>query len=143
MKKLIRLSVLIAWLSLSQTVPSAWSSANAGESAQDKGRQEEKADAGNKAGGESAPKPGQAGEAKKCAAVVLLQAVLHKSGEVRDVTILKLTPENLSEREREDYTAKATGAARKLRFQPPQKGGRLVSQRIKLEYCFDQDKRRG
>ena len=65
-----------------------------------------------------------------------------KSGEVRNIEFLKFTPEDFPEKEKDDLIKKSFEAAGRIKFRPPRKDGRLVSQRIKLEYCFDPEEKK-
>lgn len=75
--------------------------------------------------------PGFTESARKfnVAGTVRLRAVLNRTGEVTDVTVLAGLPHGL--------TTKAIEAAKKMKFQPAQKDGRAVSQYIVLEYHFN------
>jgi TonB family protein len=61
--------------------------------------------------------------------VVRLRAVLSKTGEVTNLSVVKYLPHGLTE--------KAIDAAKQIRFTPAQKDGRLVSQYVVLEYNFN------
>jgi TonB family protein len=61
--------------------------------------------------------------------VVRLRAVLHPSGEARNVTVVKGLPHGL--------TQKAVAAAKRIRFKPAQKDGRDVSQYAVFDYNFN------
>jgi hypothetical protein len=140
-RKTFRACVLTVSLLL-QTAAFAQAPANAKDPAQDKSGEVKKPEADKKTEGEPAAKLKQTEGEKKCAGpAVLLQAVLHSSGEVRNIEFLKFTPEDFPEKERDDLIKKSVEAAGRVKFQPPQKGGRLVSQRVKLEYCFDPDEK--
>jgi TonB family protein len=60
--------------------------------------------------------------------VVRLRAVLNKSGEVTDISVIKPMPGG--------FTEKAVAAARQIKFRPAEKDGRPVSQYVVLEYSF-------
>ncbi len=135
-KTFLSCALIASLLLLCQTVASAQGGANAKDPAQGKSSKAQKPEAGRKA--EAGAKSERAEEEeKKCAAAVLLQAVLHSSGEVKEIKVLKFTPEDFPEKEKDAFTLKAVESAGRLKFQPAQKDGRPVSQRIKLEYCFD------
>ena len=61
--------------------------------------------------------------------VVRLRAILHSSGEMRNISVVKTLPHGL--------TGKSLAAARQMRFEPAQKDGRAVSQYVVLEYNFN------
>lgn len=61
--------------------------------------------------------------------VVRLRAILHSSGEVRNISVVKWLPHGL--------TRKSIEAARQIRFVPAQKDGRAVSQYVVLEYNYN------
>jgi TonB family protein len=61
--------------------------------------------------------------------VVRLRAILDKSGEMKNISIVKHLPHGLTE--------KAIAAARAIRFDPAQKDGQPVSQYVVLEYNFN------
>lgn len=63
------------------------------------------------------------------AGVVRLRAILHSSGAVEGVAVVKPLPHGL--------TRKSIDAARQIRFEPAQKDGRAVSQYVVLEYNFN------
>ncbi|MET0646617.1 MAG: energy transducer TonB, partial [Pyrinomonadaceae bacterium] len=77
------------------------------------------------------PEPGFTEQARKfnVTGVVRLRAVLHSSGEMRNISVVKSLPHGLTE--------KAMAAARQIRFGPAQKDGRAVSQYVVLEYNFN------
>jgi TonB family protein len=60
---------------------------------------------------------------------VVLRAVLAASGEVTNISVVKGLPDGLSE--------SAVEAARRIKFQPAMKDGRIVSQHIQMEYNFN------
>ena len=143
MRKTFRACVLMATLLPFQVTAFAQTPANAQDPAQDKSGEAKKPEAEKKTEGEPGAKSKQTEGEKKCAGpAVLLQAVLHSSGEVRNIEFLKFTPEDFPEKERDDLIKKSVEAAGRVKFQPPQKGGRLVSQRVKLEYCFDPEEKK-
>ena len=76
------------------------------------------------------PEPGFTEEARKnnVTGVVRLRAVLHASGAIQSISVVKGLPDGLTE--------KAIAAARQIRFEPAQKDGRKVSQYVILEYRF-------
>lgn len=61
--------------------------------------------------------------------VVRLRAILHSSGAMQNISVVKGLPHGLTE--------KAIAAARQIRFEPAQKDGRPVSQYVVLEYNFN------
>jgi TonB family protein len=61
--------------------------------------------------------------------VVRLRAVLSKTGEVTNISVVKYLPHGLTEKSME--------AARRIRFEPAQKDGRAVSQYVVLEYNYN------
>jgi TonB family protein len=61
--------------------------------------------------------------------VVRLRAILHSSGTMQSISVVKSLPHGL--------TRKALDAARQMRFQPAQKDGQAVSQYIVLEYNYN------
>jgi TonB family protein len=63
------------------------------------------------------------------AGVVRLRAVLDKTGEVKNISVVKGLPHGL--------TSTTISAARQIRFRPAQKDGRAVSQYIILEYHYN------
>jgi len=77
------------------------------------------------------PEPGFTEDARKnnVTGVVRLRAILHASGSVSDVSVVKGLPDGLTE--------KAISAARQIRFTPAEKDGHAVSQYIVLEYNFN------
>jgi TonB family protein len=77
------------------------------------------------------PEPGFTESARKfnVAGVVRLRAVLSKTGEMTNLTVVKGLPHGL--------TDKAFAAARQIRFEPAQKDGQAVSQYVVLEYNFN------
>jgi protein TonB len=77
------------------------------------------------------PEPGFTEEARKnnVTGVVRLRAVLHASGGIQSISVVKGLPDGLTE--------KAISAARQIRFTPAEKDGRAVSQYVVLEYNFN------
>ncbi|HEX8147084.1 MAG TPA: energy transducer TonB [Pyrinomonadaceae bacterium] len=77
------------------------------------------------------PEPGFTEEARKnnVTGVVRLRAVLHASGAIQGISVVKGLPDGLTE--------KAIAAARQIRFTPAEKDGRSVSQYVVLEYNFN------
>jgi protein TonB len=77
------------------------------------------------------PEPGFTEEARKnnVTGVVRLRAVLHASGSIQSISVVKGLPDGLTE--------KAISAARQIRFTPAEKDGRNVSQYVVLEYNFN------
>jgi protein TonB len=77
------------------------------------------------------PEPGFTEDARKnnVTGVVRLRAILHASGSVSDVSVVKGLPDGLTE--------KAISAAKQIRFTPAEKDGHAVSQYIVLEYNFN------
>lgn len=77
------------------------------------------------------PEPGFTEGARKFSVtgVVRLRAVLSKTGEVTNISVVKGLPHGL--------TSKAVAAARRVRFTPAQKDGRPVSQWVTFEYNFN------
>jgi len=77
------------------------------------------------------PEPGFTEEARKnnVTGVVRLRAILHASGGVQSISVVKGLPDGLTE--------KAISAARQIRFTPAEKDGRSVSQYVVLEYNFN------
>ncbi|HEX8719701.1 MAG TPA: energy transducer TonB [Pyrinomonadaceae bacterium] len=77
------------------------------------------------------PEPNFTEEARKnnVSGVVRLRAILHASGGVQSISVVKGLPDGLTE--------KAIAAARQIRFTPAEKDGRAVSQYVVLEYSFN------
>ncbi|MFL6257727.1 MAG: energy transducer TonB [Pyrinomonadaceae bacterium] len=77
------------------------------------------------------PEPGFTEEARKnnVTGVVRLRAILHASGGIQSISVVKGLPDGLTE--------KAITAARQIRFTPAEKDGRAVSQYVVLEYNFN------
>ena len=77
------------------------------------------------------PEPGFTEEARKnnVTGVVRLRAILHASGGVQGISVVKGLPDGLTE--------KAITAARQIKFTPAEKDGRAVSQYVVLEYNFN------
>ena len=77
------------------------------------------------------PQPGFTEEARRnnVEGVVRLRAILHASGGVQNISVVKGLPDGLTE--------KAIAAARQIRFTPAEKDGRQVSQYVVLEYNFN------
>jgi TonB family protein len=77
------------------------------------------------------PEPGFTEDARKnnVTGVVRLRAILHASGGVQSITVVKGLPDGLTE--------KAISAARLIRFTPAEKDGHSVSQYVVLEYNFN------
>ncbi|MBV8856422.1 MAG: energy transducer TonB [Acidobacteria bacterium] len=77
------------------------------------------------------PEPGFTEEARKnnVTGVVRLRAVLHSSGGIQSISVVKGLPDGLTE--------KAIAAARQIRFTPAEKDGHAVSQYVVLEYNFN------
>ena len=77
------------------------------------------------------PEPGFTEDARKnnVTGVVRLRAILHASGSVQNISVVKGLPDGLTE--------KAIAAARQIRFTPAEKDGHTVSQYIVLEYNFN------
>ena len=61
--------------------------------------------------------------------VVRLRAILSKTGEVTNISVVKHLPHGLTE--------KSIEAARQIRFEPAQKDGHAVSQYVVLEYNYN------
>jgi TonB family protein len=61
--------------------------------------------------------------------VVLLRVVLHKSGVVSDVTLVKKSGCS--------YDKDAIRVARKIRFEPAKKNGQNVSQYLMVQYAYE------
>ncbi|HEV7892400.1 MAG TPA: energy transducer TonB, partial [Pyrinomonadaceae bacterium] len=77
------------------------------------------------------PEPGFTEDARKnnVTGVVRLRAILHASGGIQSISVVKGLPDGLTE--------KAISAARQIRFTPAEKDGRPVSQYVVLEYNFN------
>jgi TonB family protein len=77
------------------------------------------------------PEPGFTEEARKnnVTGTVRLRAILHASGGIQSISVVKGLPDGLTE--------KAIAAARQIRFTPAEKDGRAVSQYVVLEYNFN------
>ena len=77
------------------------------------------------------PEPGFTEGARKFSVVgvVRLRAILHTSGEMRSISVVKGLPHGLTE--------KSIAAARQIRFEPARKDGRPVSQYVVLEYNYN------
>lgn len=77
------------------------------------------------------PEPSFTEQARKfnVTGVVRLRAILHSSGETRNITVVRGLPHGL--------TQKAVAAASRIRFKPARKDGRDVSQYVVLEYNFN------
>lgn len=60
---------------------------------------------------------------------VVLRVVLHSSGQVTNITVVKGLPDGLTE--------KAVAAARNVRFLPAVRDGKYVSQYVQIEYNFN------
>jgi TonB family protein len=77
------------------------------------------------------PEPGFTEDARKnnVTGVVRLRAILHASGGIQGISVVKGLPDGLTE--------KAISAARQIRFTPAEKDGRNVSQYVVLEYNFN------
>jgi TonB family protein len=76
------------------------------------------------------PEPGFTEEARKndVEGVVRLRAILHASGKVTNISVVKGLPDGLTE--------KAIAAAHRIEFRPAEKDGRTVSQSVIFEYRF-------
>jgi len=61
--------------------------------------------------------------------VVRLRAVLYKTGEIKNVSVIKSLPHGLTE--------KSVDAAKRIRFEPARKDGQAVSQYVVLEYNYN------
>lgn len=79
----------------------------------------------------SKPQPGFTEWARRfnVTGVVRLRAILHYTGAVQGVAVVKSLPHGL--------TRKSIDAARQIRFEPAQKDGRAVSQYVVLEYNYN------
>ncbi|MCA1620850.1 MAG: TonB family protein [Acidobacteria bacterium] len=77
------------------------------------------------------PEPGFTEQARRfwVTGTVRLRAILWAGGEVRQIAVVRGLPHGL--------TQKAIAAARAIKFEPAQKGGRPVSQYVVLEYHFN------
>ena len=77
------------------------------------------------------PEPGYTEQARRfnVTGVVRLRAILHSSGEMQNINVVKYLPHGLTE--------KSIAAAQHIRFQPAQKDGRAVSQYVVLEYNYN------
>jgi TonB family protein len=77
------------------------------------------------------PEPGFTEDARKnnVTGVVRLRAILHASGGVTGISVVKGLPDGLTE--------KAIAAARQIKFTPAEKDGHSVSQYVVLEYNFN------
>ncbi|MBV9924588.1 MAG: energy transducer TonB [Acidobacteria bacterium] len=77
------------------------------------------------------PEPGFTESARKfdVTGVVRLRAVLSRTGEVTNISVVRYLPHGLTER--------AIEAAKRIKFTPAQKDGRPVSQYVVLEYNFN------
>lgn len=76
------------------------------------------------------PEPGITEQARRfnVIGVVRLRAILHSSGEMRSIAVVKHLPHGLTE--------KSVDAAKRIRFEPAQKDGHAVSQYVVLEYNY-------
>ena len=79
----------------------------------------------------SKPEPGFTEGARKfeVTGVVRLRAILSKTGEMTNISVVKSLPHGLTE--------KSIAAARRIKFEPAQKDGRAVSQYVVLEYNYN------
>jgi TonB family protein len=77
------------------------------------------------------PEPSFTKEAEKnnTSGIVRLRAVLHFSGKVTNISVVKGLPDGLTE--------KAIKVARQIKFKPAEKDGHKVSQYVVLEYNFN------
>lgn len=77
------------------------------------------------------PEPGFTEKAKhnNVSGVVRLRVLLHYSGAVKNISIVRGLPDGLTE--------KAIAAAKWIRFRPAEKDGRAVSQYVVIEYNFN------
>ncbi len=66
-----------------------------------------------------------------------LRVVLRSNGQVSDIEVKKVLPENLPDDLIQALTEATTQAARKIKFTPAVKDGRSVSTRVILEYVFN------
>jgi TonB family protein len=79
----------------------------------------------------SKPDPVYTEEARRnlVSGVVRLRAVLNSNGTVTGISVIKGLPNGLTER--------AVAAARKIKFRPAEKDGRIVSQYVVIDYNFN------
>ena len=71
-------------------------------------------------------------------AVVRLRVILRASGEITDVTTVRVGLSKGAPKELADaFIREATGAAERIKFEPAHKDGRDVSQYVVLEYRFN------
>jgi TonB family protein len=84
------------------------------------------------------PQPQYPDEAreKKIKATVILRAIFRSSGEVTDITLARVVPDNLPENLAKLFVDRSIEAAREIKFQPAVKNGKPVSMYIQLEYNF-------
>jgi hypothetical protein len=69
--------------------------------------------------------------------MIRLRVILRSNGEVSDIEVKKVLPENLPDDLIQALTEATTQAARKLKFTPAVKDGRSVSTYVILEYVFN------
>ena len=128
MKYLLSVAVGVALFWSGSMLPPTW----AGPAGERQGKKGERS-----AEIESQPQPdaGKSGR-PRYSGTVTVRAILRASGEVTDIEVVEIKPDDLPEDVAEDWSKKCTEAARRIKFKPAMKSGRPVSQYVKLTYSF-------
>jgi len=84
------------------------------------------------------PQPQYPDEAreKKIKATVILRAIFRSSGEVTNIKLARVVPDNLPEDLAKLFVDRSIEAARQIEFEPAVKNGKPVSMYVQLEYNF-------
>ncbi len=84
------------------------------------------------------PEPEYPDEArgKKIKATVILRAIFRASGEVTDIKLAQIVPDDLPQELVKSFVDRSIDAARQIKFKPAVKNGKPVSMYVQLEYNF-------
>jgi hypothetical protein len=86
------------------------------------------------------PKPPENYPGPKINPTVVLRVVFTSWGEVTNIKLVKVTPEEISKDLSKDLVKRCKKAAKQIKFIPATRDGRSVSMLMELEYTFDLDK---
>lgn len=86
------------------------------------------------------PKPPEKYRGPKINPTVVLRVVFTSWGEVTNIKLVKVTPEDVPKELSRDLVKRCKKAAKQIKFKPATKDGHAVSMLMQLEYTFDLDK---